>query len=191
MDEQGIDAAMVVGWSMGGMVAQELAAATPDRVDALVLLATDPGGERATMAPAAVWERLFDHSGTPREQASRLLALLFPPDVAPQIDERFGDVVAAARAELEPAALAAQEAAMRAWHEQPWRDRLSALEAPLLVACGTEDAVIPPANSLALAAESERAWLARFPGAGHAVMAQEPRRLAALIRLCADAGASR
>jgi pimeloyl-ACP methyl ester carboxylesterase len=184
MDEREIGAAAVVGWSMGGMVAQELAGSAPDRIASLALISTDPGGERTTPPDPEVWARLTDHRGSPREQASRLLALLFPPDVAPRIDRQFGDVVAAARGELAEEALDAQEEAMRAWHQRPHRDRLSGLDVPILVACGTEDEVIPPANSLALAAENAQAWLARFPGAGHAVMAQEPERLAGLIGLC-------
>jgi len=39
-------------------------------------------------------------SGTPHEQARRLLSLLFPSDVAEPIYREFGDIVAAARAEL-------------------------------------------------------------------------------------------
>jgi pimeloyl-ACP methyl ester carboxylesterase len=185
MDERGIEAATVVGWSLGGMVAQELAVSAPERVAALALISTDPGGERSTPAAPEVWARLTDHGGTPREQATRLIDVLFPPDVAPGIDEQFGEVVAEARAQLSIDTLDAQEAAMDAWHSDPDRDRLAELEVPLLVACGTEDVVIPPSNALAIAESCDHAWLARFRGGGHAVMAQEPKRLAALIRLCA------
>jgi pimeloyl-ACP methyl ester carboxylesterase len=189
MDAREIDAATVVGWSLGGIVAQEMAAADPARIASLVLLATAPGGDRATEPDPEVWDLLTDHGGSPREQASRLLSLLFPPAIAPGIDEQFGDVVAAARAQLSPAALEAQEAVWEAWRDGPYRDHLSGLTCPILVACGSEDAVMPPANSVTLAGESDHAWLARFQGVGHALMAQEPQRLATLIRLCAQAGA--
>ena len=51
LDEAGVDSAHVVGTSLGGMVAQELALGWPDRVDRLVLACTTPGGPDAWAAP--------------------------------------------------------------------------------------------------------------------------------------------
>ena len=171
----------VAGWSMGGFVAQQLAADRPDRVRRLILLGTDPGGEDAIHCPGEVWRELIDHSGTPHEQARRLLGLLFPPAPAASIYEEFGDVVAAAREALEPAALTAQEGAMRNWGNAPNDERLAAIVAPTLVAAGSLDQVIPPENAAAIARLMPQSWLATFPDCGHALMAQEPGRLAALI----------
>jgi pimeloyl-ACP methyl ester carboxylesterase len=77
--------------------------------------------------------------------------------------------------------LDAQEAAMDAWHREPGDERLAAVRAPALIAVGTEDVVIPPANGELLRARLRDVWLAPFAGGGHAFMAQEPRRLAKLI----------
>ncbi len=129
--------------------------AGPERVEALALLSTDPGGAAAALAAPAVWAALTDHSGTPRQQASRVISLLFPPDLAPEIDRQFGELVADARAELSPQALSAQEAAMAAWHEEEQAPPESAAP-PVLAAHGSEDLVIPPENLDALAA--------RWPG---------------------------
>ena len=118
LDGRGIERLPVVGWSMGGFIAQRLAERSPGRVAALALIATDPGGPAAVEAAPEIWSRLVDHSGTPREQATRLLALLFPPPLAAEIDRQFGDAVAAARARLPGAVLSAQEAAMEAWHRE-------------------------------------------------------------------------
>ncbi len=178
LDRLGVRSAPVIGWSMGGFVAQAMALAAPERVEALVLLATDPGAGAERGDPEA-WRRLTDHTGTPREQASRLISLLFPPGVADSIDAELGELLATARAALDPAALTAQERAMRDWHEP--RD-CAVLEAvPTLAAAGSLDVVIPPANAELIAARARDSWLARFPGCGHAFMAQQPERVAALI----------
>jgi pimeloyl-ACP methyl ester carboxylesterase len=165
---------------MGGFVAQRLAQRAPALVERLVLLASDPGGAASVPAEPTAWAQLLDHSGSAREQATRLIALLFPPALAPQIDDRFGAIVALARSGLSLRTLAAQEAAMIAWHlqEQP---RPGGDAPPVLVAHGSEDVVIPPANADALAARWPSAQVERFDGGGHAFMAQEPLRLAELI----------
>lgn len=181
LDARGVEAADVAGWSLGGFVAQQLAATAPERVRRLVLLSTDPGGPDSILAPPEVWERLVDHGGTSREQATRLLRLLFPPAVAVRADAEFGDLVASARALLRPETLFAQEAAMTAWHEEPAHDRLAAISVPALVAAGAVDEVIPPANSRLLADELARSKLELYDDGGHAFMAQEPQRLADTI----------
>ncbi len=180
LDAAGLAQVTVTGWSMGGFVAQALARRAPERVAGLVLLATDPGGAAAITAPPEVWSALTDHSGTAREQASRLIALLLPPALAPEIDREFGDVLAAARADLDPAALGAQEAAVDAWHrvEPP---AAPPHRPPVLAAAGSEDVVIPPANLRALAVRWPGAQTELFAGGGHAFMAQEPERVAALV----------
>jgi 3-oxoadipate enol-lactonase len=180
LDERGLEWAHVAGWSMGGFIAQRLATRAPQRVASLALLSTDPGGSAATLADPAVWARLTDHSGTPREQATRLLSLLFPPELAPEIDRQFGDIVAQARAAWPVEKSREQEAAIAAWHaEEP---QLPGPESPpVLVAHGSEDIVVPPANADALAARWPHARVELFAGGGHAFMAQEPARLAELL----------
>jgi pimeloyl-ACP methyl ester carboxylesterase len=180
LDALGLERVSVAGWSMGGFVAQRLATRAPQRVARLVLRATAPGGAAAVPPDPAVWARLLDHSGSGREQATRLIELLFPPPLAAEIDRKFGAIVAAARANLSPQTLAAQEAAMLAWHreEQPPPGNGAP---PVLIAHGNDDVLIPPANADALAAHWPGARVERFDGGGHAFMAQEPDRLAALI----------
>ena len=181
LDFRGIGRLPVVGWSMGGFVAQRLAARCPERVAALTLLATDPGAPDSTAADPEAWARLTDRSGSDREQATRLISLLFPPVLAAEIDREFGETVAAARARLSQAALRAQEAAMDAWHRDPPAPREVLDLPPVLVAHGELDEVIPAANAKALAARWPGADVHLFPGCGHGLTAQEPQRLAGLV----------
>lgn len=186
MDDLGIERAAIAGWSMGGFIAQTLAADHPDRVEALVLIGSDAGGELSVSGEREAFLALIDQSGTPRERASRLIGLLFPEPTATAIDEEFGELVAAAQAALDPATLAAQQGVMASWHRTPCGPRLERISAPVLCAHGAEDVIIPAANSDALAAAIPGAWKAIFPGAGHALMAMEPARLAALIGVFCD-----
>ena len=179
LDSLGIERLPVVGWSMGGFVAQRLVVRAPQRVASLALLSTDPGGPGAVLANPEAWARLIDHSGTPREQATRLISLLFPPQLAADIDRQFGEVVAAARASLSPATLRAQEAAMVVWHRVP--QPVAAAIPQTLVVHGELDEVIPAANATLLADHWPGARVELLAGCGHGVMAQEPQRIAELI----------
>ena len=170
----------VLGWSMGGFIAQRLALHHPVRINKLILLATDPGGADADRS-AAVWSQLIDMSGTPHEQARRLLSLVFPSAIVESIYREFGDIVAAARAQLSPDLVNRQAAAMDAWHRTGVGNRLREMNPPVLIATGTADIVIPPSNALKLVNAIPGAWLAQFKGGGHAFMYQYPRPLADLI----------
>jgi pimeloyl-ACP methyl ester carboxylesterase len=177
----GFERANVLGWSMGGFIAQTLALQHPNRVNKLILLSTNAGGADAELSSAAVWSQLIDMSGTPHEQARRLLSLLFPRDVAESIYRDFGDIVATARAQLSPDLVNRQVAVLEAWHRSGIGNRLREINAPVLIAAGTADIVVPPSNALRLVNAIPGAWLAQFNRGGHAFMAQYPRPLADLI----------
>jgi pimeloyl-ACP methyl ester carboxylesterase len=177
----GIERANVLGWSMGGFIAQAFAVTYADRVHKLVLLSTDLGGPEADLASPDVWSALLDTSGTPNEQAKRLLFLLFPNDVAESFYRRFGGLVGAARAQLSADLLNRQAAAMKAWHRNGLTNQLRNIRVPVLIATGTEDTVIPASNALKLVNTILGAWLAQFPHGGHAFIAQYPRQLGDLI----------
>ena len=165
---------------MGGYVVQRLALRSPPRTSAIALLASGPGGGAGVPAEPHVWGRLTDHSGTPREQATRLISLLFPPDVAVEIDAQFGDIVAEARAAFSAQTLAAQERVLAAWQDEP-QPTPGEDAPPALVIGGELDVIAPPANADALAALWPETTVERIAGGGHAFMAQEPERVAQLI----------
>jgi pimeloyl-ACP methyl ester carboxylesterase len=187
LDSLAIERAAVVGWSMGGFVAQTLARSAPGRVTALGLIATHTGGPDCVNGEPQVAHELVDHSGTPREQATRLISLLFPPAVAPDFDQRFGDLVATARAALPERVLFMQEEALGSWHGRP--TPLPVLDPPLPTAIvhGGLDTVVPPGNAAVLAGVHPKATVEIRPACAHAVMAQEPEAVAATI-LAATAG---
>ena len=171
----------VLGWSMGGFIAQTLALQNPARIDKLLLLSTDPGGVDAELAPPAVRSQLTDTSGTPREQARRLLSLLVPAVLGDPIYDQYGDIVAAARAQLSPDLVQRQAAAMDAWHRDGTGSRASGVTHSHIGRCwgrGHGDSRFQRANT---GQRYSRRRLAQFKESGHAFMAQYPRPLADLI----------
>ena len=175
---------MVDGW----FYCSDARVAAPGGVNKLILLSTDPGGADADRASAAVWSQLVDMSGTPQEQARRLLSLVFPSEVAESVYCEFGDIVAGARAQLSLDLVYRQAAAMDAWHRTGVGNRLQEMNLPVLIATGTDDIVIPPSNALKLINAIPGAWLAQFNGGGHAFMAQYSRPLADLINSFLELG---
>jgi pimeloyl-ACP methyl ester carboxylesterase len=96
-------------------------------------------------------------------------------------DQQVGELVAAARARIDPRVLRAEEAALVRWHAEP-PPPVPADPPPVLAIAGAEDIVIPAANVERLAVMWPGCRTEVVPDAGHAVMAQEPERVAALIR---------
>lgn len=180
LDALGIEHAPIGGWSMGGFVGQRLAVRASERVDVLILMGTDGGGPSTVRAQPGVWAQLIDHSGTFREQASRLIGLLFPAPLVPMIDQAFGDMMAEARSTLSLAALSAQERAMAEWHTAEPSRPDPAKAPPVLVLSGKEDVVIPPDNDEVLARIWPRCEVERYDG-GHAFFALQGAQVAARI----------
>ncbi|TMK40133.1 MAG: alpha/beta hydrolase [Actinobacteria bacterium] len=177
----GLGPASILGWSMGGFVAQTMALDHPGCVGRLVLLATDPGGPGAQLGDPNVLAQIADLSPPPEEQARRLLELLLPAELARRLYSEAGDIVAAARARLTQDLIDRQMDAMAAWHREGVGDRLADLSVPTLIAAGTDDRVIPASNSLSLTNTIPGAWLIQFAGAGHGLMAQYPKALGRLV----------
>ena len=100
-----------------------------------------------------------------------MLFLLFPKDVAESFYRQFGDIAAAARAQLSVDLLNRQAAAMDAWHRNSVASQLRRLCVPALIATGTGNIVIPASNALKLVNRIPDAWLAQFPHGGHAFIA--------------------
>lgn len=165
----------VMGWSMGGQVAIDLTVRHPDVVERLVSYAGDPGGAHAILPTPAVLAKLTDTSGTAEQRGERLLKLLFTAayrETNPDYWKAFPTSNAIPSAE----AVGLQGRAMGTW-TGVW-GRLKDVKAPALFVTGTDDVLTPPQNALLMTARVPGSWLARFPGAGHGLMYQDPQGLA-------------
>jgi len=170
LDALDIPAAHIVGSSMGGMIAQEVAIQYPDKALSLTLLATQCGGIHAFGAApenAAALEELATLDMTPQERArgwapytlSRGFRLAHP-----ELVEEYVRLSA-----LHPptiAGLRAQWAALMSYDS--W-DRLSLISAPTLILQGDEDILVPPENADVLGVRIPNSRVVIIPGAGHSL----------------------
>jgi 3-oxoadipate enol-lactonase len=177
LDAAGVERADVVGTSLGGMAAQELALGFADRVDRLVLACTTPGGLSAHPMPQQTVDLMLSAPTMPPEVAlRRFIENALAPGAPEQLVER---IYALRRANpFDPKGWHAQAAAGVAFDAL---ERISELEAPTLVVTGTEDVVVDPRNSELLAGRIPNARLERVPG-GHLFFWEEPTRFVTLVK---------
>ena len=166
LDEAGVERANVVGTSLGGMIAQELALGYPERVEKLVLACTTPGGPQAFPMPQRTVE-LMQARATLREYVQNALE----PDPRPELVDRILAHRERTAQGFEP--WAAQAAAGATFDAH---DRLGSLTAPTLVQHGDGDVVVDPGNAGLLAAAIRGARTSMYAGCGHLFMWQEPER---------------
>jgi pimeloyl-ACP methyl ester carboxylesterase len=160
----------VLGWSMGGMIAQALTVLHPAQVDRLVLAATQAGTGQALQVPAAA---AADATST---NPATVLSTLFPPGQAAAQQNYVTGILAypgyyGAPRDL----LASQNAAIEAWlnGNDPSGHLVGAIRVPTLVADGTVDALDPAANDRLLTGAIPGAQLALYPGASHGFLFQD------------------
>lgn len=180
----GIARASVFGVSMGGMIAQELALRHPKRVKRLVLGCTTCGGPLAHFAPVPVIERLLGQPHLTREEAlQQQWSVMFSPDFRQRRGAFLDCMTARALAHPTPSHTTVRH--MMAIQRFNTYGRLGQILAPTLVLTGSEDILLPPANSYLLAARIPNATLHVFPGAGHGFFwEQTPDVIDVLTKFC-------
>jgi pimeloyl-ACP methyl ester carboxylesterase len=173
----------VLGWSLGGYVAQRLVELHPNRVRRLVLISTDPGGSNAVLAAPdilALDERVL----LGQASIDEILSLLFPPD---QLDagqawlERYLSQPGCCESVSEDVGLR-QLDAEQGWQTGPgaW-DGLVEIHRPTLILKGALDIDVPPVNEQLIAERIPNAEAVTFEDAGHGLPLQEPELVAGLV----------
>jgi pimeloyl-ACP methyl ester carboxylesterase len=189
LDAAGAKKAIVVGISLGGMIAQHVALRHPDRVAGLVLLATTAGFPHARLPTARALTTLLGlpivGRFRPPAQVGRALArLLLPEKDVPRARELLSQWPAAMRAEpMLPGSYFAQLAAVMT---HSTGSRLRRIACPTVVVTGDEDVLIPHQNSRFIARRVPGAHLDVVRSCGHAIPASDPDCIErALVKLSA------
>jgi pimeloyl-ACP methyl ester carboxylesterase len=171
LDKAGIDRAVLVGHSMGGGIALDVALRHPDRAAGLGLVAT---GARLRVAPAILDGILQHHEATVR----LICNWSFGPEAAPEMARLGRRQMGETPAEV----LYGDFAACDAFDVI---GRLGEIIAPTFVLCGTQDRMTPPKYATYLRDSIAGATLHLVEGAGHMVMVERPpamsQALAALL----------
>lgn len=164
----------VVGWSMGGMIAQALAVRHADQVDSVVLAATKPGNGKAESISQETAAAL---NATPET----FLAALFPDDKKAALEAYVDDIARYdTRGTVPDEIYATQRAAINRWNggEEPAGRELGASNVRALVAQGVDDKLSPLVNSRELAKLMRNEELKLYEDAGHAFLFQEDTKFA-------------
>jgi pimeloyl-ACP methyl ester carboxylesterase len=168
----------VLGYSMGGMIAQSLAVTHPWQVRGLVLAATQAGTGKAAPVPPAVQAAL--DSGNPAE----ILSVLFPAGQVAAIEAYVAGIRAYPGYYTASATVRAEQlTAVDQWfagNDASGRHP-GDIWARTLVADGTQDPADPVSNDLMLVRLIHRARLALYPDAAHGFLFQDAPAFAAEV----------
>ena len=170
----------ILGWSLGGFVAQVLAIKKPKLLGKLILVGTMPPRGSAEV----VWsQRWLEAASNPVPSSDLALSLMFTESDASRSAGRasFGRMSARPAAVVSPTAMAAQARAIHRFadHEDGWYARLHEIIAPTFVANGDRDGIFPAIDSAVLAREIARSRLAIYADSGHGFLFQYIDRFSA------------
>ena len=168
MDSLGVAHAAVLGWSMGSMIAQEVALNHSGKAAKLVLYATACTNDEAKNALAHVAEI---QARPPAERYFPARWYKQNPDALQRMP----------KSSIPPSAATAarQQEACLQWPGT--KDRLAELAMPVLMVVGEQDEITPPSQSVRMAGLIPGAWLARFKGGSHFLQYQNPEDLARVV----------
>lgn len=178
LDDLGLEVCDVLGFSLGGMVAQQMALNRPSAFRRMILVGTAPRGGEDIMHLEK--PSLAKHLADPELRGYAVLQKLFfaPTQSSQAAGAAFVERLMQRRQDREPvsgpAVAQAQIAAFREWEKSAGQrfDDLNAIQHPVLVVNGIHDEMIPVLNSYWLSANLPNAVLLTYPDSGHGSLFQ-------------------
>ena len=189
LDVLEIERAHVFGFSMGGMVAQELALAAPERLRTLTLAGSSAGGTQSKATSGEVVQALTTAilSGDRRRVLDVGYALVVSRGFAA---DRSNYLAFEEVARDHPPSLGTLMKQQAAVFSHDAYGRLRSLQVPTLAVHGTDDRILEAVNGDLLASLIPGARLELLDGVGHVLYWERPERIAQLVRehAAADVG---
>jgi pimeloyl-ACP methyl ester carboxylesterase len=176
MGALGIDKAHVMGISMGGMIAQEIALLFPDAVDKLALGCTNCGPAHSVPATAETVQILAESITSPE----KTLDLVFTPDFLKNSPEKVKAFVQSIAISPMPAKVFFRQLGAIQAHDT--FERLPQIKHNTLIITGDMDVLVPPQNSRILAEHIPAAQLITIPGGGHLFFNQYPGKVYTVLK---------
>ena len=178
LDALGVDTVDVLGVSLGGGVAQQLAHQAPDRVRRLVLAATGPGMAGVPGSPLVLWRLTSPRRYYQPDYYRRIAGTLYGGIARTDPDALLHGSLA--RFTHRPTAwgYASQLYSLAGWTSVTWLGRL---RQPTLVLAGDDDPIVPLANGRILARMIPDTRLHIVCGGGHLFLLEQPGEVAGLI----------
>ena len=175
MDALDISNGHILGISMGGYIAQELALNHPAKVKNLVLGCTGCGGDRAVIMSPERMEKFTANKGLSPEQILRKdMDIYFSDDFVAQHSEKIEEFVEISMRYYQPADAFFRQ--FDACQRHDTGDRLKQLAIPMLIMTGDDDPLVPPQNSQVLRDLIAGADLSVFAGGRHCFFIEQADR---------------
>jgi pimeloyl-ACP methyl ester carboxylesterase len=166
MDYLNIPKAHILGLSMGGYIAQELAINYPDKIKGLILACTSCGGVRAVRMSEDRLQKFQATEGlTPEQILRENMDLYFSDRFVREHPERIEEFVEISLRYYQPVNAFVRQ--FDACQRHDTSDRVHEISAPTLIMTGGDDIVVPTENSFILEELMPDAILDLFPGCRH------------------------
>jgi pimeloyl-ACP methyl ester carboxylesterase len=191
VDAEGQGPVHVIGYSMGGYIALQMAVSRPSVVRSLTLIATSAGGPGAMDVPETTrraWEAAS--GGTPEQFARATMPLSFRPGWTQSHPESFEALLRTRLAAPTPSQVWRAQYEASARHLHSGLD-VTGIHVPALVLHGTKDRVVPHSNGTLLASQLPNARFRSLEDAGHLSWIEDPPTVAReIVRFLAEVSAS-
>ena len=166
MDELDINHAHVLGISMGGYIAQELAINYPEKVDNLTLGCTSCGGEKAVLMRADRLKKFASNEGlTPEEILKKDMDIYFSDEYAEKNPKTIEEFTEISMRYYQPVHAFERQFAACLNHDTV--SRIKNIAQPILIMTGDDDPLVPPENSYILKELLPKAKLSVYPKGRH------------------------
>ncbi len=159
----------LLGFSLGGFVAQVIAQQQPGLVRKIILAGTGPAGGEGIANVGAVLQDAFGKAGTANRHPKHFLFFTQTSNGQAAADEflqRLKERTKDLDVPVSNETVQAQLAAIQAWGQGD-AAKLGTVQHPVLVVNGDDDVMVPSFNSFELARKLPNAQLSIFPDAGH------------------------